>query len=276
MSSEVSAGVSPDLPKPDLPSNPLPLYHKVYLLLKQRLAAGGFPQDAPMPGENALAAEYGVSRLTIRRSLEALESEGLVRRRQGRGTFAAPAPPSAGHESDIDALMAHLADMGMQTQVRLVELQTEPAPPAVAQRLELEPGSPVHRSVRVRSHDGLPFSYLTTYVPDDIGCRIGRQDLASRPLLAIFRDLGVQVARAEQAISAVLAEPHPAGLLGVPVGSALLSLRRLVRDESGRPVEWLHALYRPDRYEYRMDMRAHETPGEPNWLPAGAGMSATT
>lgn len=256
-------------------ASPLPLYHKVYLLLKQRLAAGGFAADVPMPGENALAAEYGVSRLTIRRSLEALEAEGLVRRRQGRGTFAAPAPPAGGHESDIDALMEHLADMGMQTQVRLLDLQVEPAAPAVAQRLELPPGAPVHRSVRVRSHDGLAFSYLTTYVPDDIGRRIRRADLAARPLLGIFRDLGVRVAHAEQAISAMLAEPHEAAALGVPVGSALISLRRLVRDESGRPVEWLHALYRPDRYEYRMDMRAHETPGEPNWLPAGSAAGAS-
>ena len=151
-----------------------------------------------------------------------------------------------------------------------------PLSAAVALRLELEPGASVHRSVRVRSHEGLPFSHLTTYVPDDIGRRIRRVDLGSRPILGIFRDLGVQVAHAEQAISAALAEPQEAALLEVPVGSALLSLRRLVRDASGRPVELLHALYRPDRYEYRMDMRAHETPGEPNWLPAGAGMSATS
>ncbi|WP_291376049.1 GntR family transcriptional regulator, partial [Achromobacter sp. UBA5777] len=72
-----------------MPDSPLPLYHKVYLLLKQRLEAGGFATDRAMPGENALAAEYGVSRLTIRRSLDALAADGLIERRQGRGTFAA-------------------------------------------------------------------------------------------------------------------------------------------------------------------------------------------
>jgi len=258
-------------------ASPLPLYHQVYLLLKQRLAAGGFPDDAPMPGENALAAEYGVSRLTVRRSLDALESEGLVRRRRGRGTFAEPARPAAGgHASDIDALMVHLADMGMQTQVSLLALQVEPAAPDVARWLELAPGARVHRSVRVRSHQGLPFSYLTAYVPDDVGRRIRRADLAARPLLSIFRDLGVQVAHADQAISATLAEPQAAEPLQVPVGSALLALRRLVRDTDGRPVELLHALYRPDRYEYRMDMRAHDTLGEPNWLPVGTAMSTTS
>ncbi|WP_313067898.1 GntR family transcriptional regulator, partial [Achromobacter animicus] len=146
--------------------------------------------------------------------------------------------------------------------------------PPVAARLELPPGAPVQRAVRVRSHEGQPFSYLTTFVPDDIGQRIRRQDLDAKPLLAIFRDLGVRVARAEQSISAVLAEPGIAELLEVPVGSALLSLHRVVRDESGRPVEWLHARYRPDRYEYRMNMQAHDMPGQPTWLPAAVATRA--
>ncbi|MDQ8034065.1 MAG: GntR family transcriptional regulator [Bordetella sp.] len=256
--------------------NPLPLYHQVYLLLKQRLTAGGFPAQQPMPGENALAAEYGVSRLTIRRSLDALEGDGLIERRQGRGTFVvergwvdAPQPTS-----DIDALMQHLANMGMQTQARLLAFETLPATPAVAARMALAVGEPVQRALRVRSYEGVPFSYLETFVPGDIGARIRKADLGSRPLLAIFRELGVRVARAEQAISAVLADPQAAEALGVPVGSALLSLRRLVRDDSGRPVEALHALYRPDRYEYRMAMQAHETQGEPHWLPSGSDPDA--
>lgn len=247
--------------------NPLPLYHKVYLLIKQRLVAGKYAHDLPMPGENALAAEFGVSRLTIRRSLETLEAEGLIERRQGRGTFAAP-PADDGHAADIDTLMAHLDQMGMQTQVRLLDLQTVPAGAQAAEKLALAPGALIDRSIRVRSYGDLPFSYLTTHVPHEIGRHIPRELLASRPLLAIFRDLGIEVAHAEQAISATLAEPAAAEALDVPVGSALLNLHRLVRDATGRPVEWLHALYRPDRYEYRMHLQAHDTPGEPTWLPA--------
>src|SRR3546814_777954 len=150
----------------------------------------------------------------------------------------------------------------MKTQVGLVALDTATATPQAAARLELAPGTLVQRSVRVRSHQSLPFSYLTTFVPDDIGRRIRRKDLGSKPLLAIFRDLGVRVAGAEQSISAVLAEPGVAELLDVPVGAALLSLHRLVRDESGPPVEWMHAQYRPDRYENRMEWLEERRGGE--------------
>ncbi|AHV91166.1 GntR family transcriptional regulator [Bordetella holmesii] len=251
--------------------SPLPLYHKVYLLIRQRLLAGGFAPQTALPGENALAAEYGVSRLTIRRSLEALEADGLIERHQGRGTFAAlqSAASSTQHSSDMDSLMVHLARMGMQTQVTLLALDTIAASSLIAAHLEQAPGTAVQRAIRVRSHENQPFSYLTTYVPQTIGQAITHADLVSKPLLAIFRDLGIQVARAEQTISAVLAEPDAAAALNVPVGSALLSLQRRVRAADGQPVEWLHALYRPDRYKYRMDMQAHNMPGQPTWLPAG-------
>jgi GntR family transcriptional regulator len=252
-------------------NSPLPLYHKVYLLLRQRLLDGVYATEQALPGENALAQEYGVSRLTIRRALDTLAQDGLVSRRQGRGTFAqAPAQLSAPQQgTSVDALMAHLARMGMHTQVKLLELAVEPAPPGVAARLEIAPGTPVHRSVRVRSYKGEPFSYLQTYVPDGIGRRISKKALASKPLLQIFGDLGVRVSGAEQSMTAVLADPATADCLAVPVASALLNIRRLVRDASGQPVEYLDARYRPDRFEYRLDMTAHETPGAPMWLPAG-------
>jgi len=259
--------------------SPLPLYHKVYLLLKQRLEAEHYLTSASMPGENALAQEFGVSRLTIRRALDALQAEGLVERVQGRGTFATPRRTKAADQlsgSEIDTLMSHLADMGMHTKVRLVEVKIEKIYGVVAHRMNLAEGESVHRSLRIRSYDGLPFSYLTTYVPADIGQKITKRDLGSKPLLAIFKALGIQVSGAQQSISAVLADPQSAAALDVPIGSALLNIRRLVRDADGRPVEYLDALYRPDRYEHRSDMQAHDTPGSPTWLPTGRQQALTT
>lgn len=243
--------------------NPLPLYHKVYLLLRQRLESGQFDPHEPMPGEHALAEQYGVSRLTVRRSLEALANDGLVTRRQGSGTFpvasAALAQPQ--RSSDIDSLLAHLSSMGVQTDVNVLEFGYETATADIARRLDLEPDSRVQKAVRIRRHKGCPFSHLTTYIPEDIGLRFQGKDLSSQPLLEIFRRIGVEVGGADQAITAILADLHTAGPLEVPIGSPLLSLHRLVRDSSGRPVEYLIAAYRPDRYEYRTTTRADGSSG---------------
>jgi GntR family transcriptional regulator len=67
----------------------------------------------------------------------------------------------------------------------------------------------------------------------------------------LLEESGVKVGRAHQTISARLADNVLAQHLDVSVGSALLAVRRLIYDEDERPVQWLHGLYRPDRYDLR-------------------------
>lgn len=239
-------------------AEPLPLYHRVYLLLRQQIADGAWPTNAPMPGEHELAAAHGVSRITIRRALERLEAEGMVRRRRGAGTFTLP--PASGHQrADLRELIDDLIAMGSRTDVRLIDAAFVPAPSDVAAQMEVEPGSILHRSVRVRSAEGLPFSHLTAWVPEEIGRHFGPQDLAQRPLLALLAAAGAVPARAEQVISARLADSVVAPLLGVDAGSALLWVRRQVRDEAGRVIEWIDVLYRPELYDYQIEMVRHES-----------------
>ncbi|MBN8899033.1 MAG: UTRA domain-containing protein, partial [Rhodospirillales bacterium] len=112
----------------------------------------------------------------------------------------------------------------------------------------------VQRSVRIRSVKGTPFSHLTAWVPQEVGHSFRAQDLASRPLLHLLEEAGANPVRAEQVISARLADATVAPLLRVEVGSALLWVRRQVRDASGRVIEVIEALYRPDMYEYQIAM----------------------
>jgi GntR family transcriptional regulator len=112
----------------------------------------------------------------------------------------------------------------------------------------------VQKAVRVRSTKEGPLSHITTYVPGDIGRRFGRRELARKPILVLLEESGVKVGRAQQTLSAKLADLLVARHLDVAVGSALLAVRRLIYDEQERPIQWLHGLYRPDRYEYEMQL----------------------
>ena len=238
-----------------MPSDPLPLYHRVYLLLRQRITEGGFAADAPMPGEHELAAAHGVSRITVRRALERLEQEGLVIRRRGAGTFARMPTPAPQREN-LRGLIENLLAMGLRTQVTLVDFAYLPVPPEIAAALEIPPGTLAQKSVRLRAVPGsrLIFSHLTAWVPEEIGRRYGPRDLAARPLLHLLEAAGEPAARAEQVISARLADAQVAPLLGVEQGSALLWVRRQVRDKAGRVIEAIEALYRPELYEYTLGM----------------------
>jgi GntR family transcriptional regulator len=242
---------------------PLPKYHQIYLLLREQLAEGRFVDG--LPGEFALMEEFGVARVTVRRALEKMAAEGLISREPGRGTR--PIGPSAAvidqggpgvHEvqrAQLGGLLENLVStMGLRTSVKVIEVQTVAASAAAAAALQLKPGDAVQKAVRVRSTREGPLSHITTYVPAGIARCFGRRELARKPILVLLEEAGVQVGKAHQTISARLADAALARHLDVSVGSALLAVRRLVYDTDERPVQWLHGLYRPDRYTYEMQL----------------------
>lgn len=244
---------------------PLPLYHRVYVVLRQQLSEGRWEQDAAMPGEHELSQSFSVSRITIRRALDRLEKEKLIVRRRGSGTFARPDADIAPVRQEISGLLENLLVMGLKTSVRVLDFAYRPAPAEVAAALQIEPRSLAQKAVRVRSRNGEPFSYLTTWLPEEIGRRFKRTDMARRPLLGLLEDAGFAAARAEQVISARVADVHVAPELDMEVGAPLLYVRRTVWDAAGKPVEYIQALYRPDRYEYHMNMKRISRSGQSFW-----------
>ena len=235
------------------PASPLPLYHRVYLLLRQQILEGAWPGAEPMPGEHVLATRHAVSRITVRNALQRLAEEGLVCRRRGAGTFAQPQNAEP-RPDNLRGAMDGLRAMGKHTQARLLSFDYVGAPPDIARLLELPVAATVQKSVRVRASGGTPFSHLTAWVPQDIGECFTRRDLSRRPLLSLLDEAGFPPARAEQVISAKLADDQVAGLLAVAPGSALLWTRRRVWDPGGRLIEAIDALYRPDLYDYHVRM----------------------
>lgn len=240
-------------------SMPMTKYHQIYLLLREQLHEGKFAQG--LPGELALMKQFSVARVTVRRALEQLAAEGLISREPGRGTRAldvgtsgAPAYAEKGQRAHLTGLLENLVSMGLRTSVRVLEVETVTASANVAQALQLAVGDPVQKAVRVRSTKDGPLSHITTYVPGDIGRKFGRRELSRKPILVLLEESGVKVGRAQQTISAKLADVLVARHLEVAVGSALLAVRRLIYDEQDRPIQWLHGLYRPDRYEYEMQL----------------------
>ena len=94
----------------------------------------------------------------------------------------------------------------------------------------------------------------TTGTSGSFAVTFSKQELATRPLLELLERAGVKIGHARQRISAGLATPDVAKALDVRTGSPLIELVRVVSDRSGRAVEHLHALYRPDRYAFEMDL----------------------
>lgn len=238
----------------------IPLYHQLYVALRDGIVSGAYPSETALPSERALMATYKVSRMTVQRAISQLQSEGYISREHGRGSFVCPTLPTMPNNASMRALLANVAAIGSATEGKLLEIAELVPEPTVRNALQLPERTPVHRSVHLRIMDGEPLGVITTYVPREIGRFISPRDIETKPMLVLLEQRGSRPAWASQVIGAIEASPAVARQLGVPKGSPLVQLQRVVHDVKDKPIEYLDALYRADRYKHRTILR-----GDVSW-----------
>lgn len=243
--------------------------HRLYLLLKEQIVQGHWAAGERLPSEQQLAEQHSVSRVTVRRALDGLARDRIIRKTTGSGSFVTGAMAAPVVTGDLTDMLAHLTAMGRSSRVRLLSFAYVAAPPAVADALGLPAGAHVQLAQRVRLAGDTPFSYLTTYVPEPIGRRYSKRDLVSTPLLELLERSGIVASRAEQTVTASLAGPDAAAALDVELGAPLLSLVRIVFDDTGRGVEYLAALYRPDMHRITMSLTRTGRGANRSWMALG-------
>ncbi len=243
----------------------VPRYYQVYTVVQQRLREGEWSGQTPMPTEQEFAADFGVSRVTIRKALSMLEEQRLIERHQGRGTFALPVPRRQSR-ANFGGFLENVVDFELNTKVRVLYFGRVALSGEVAALLGCTPGASALKIVRVRSDAQSPFSHTTCYLPEPEADLVTEAGLGNRTVIAILGAAGVSTPTAEQRLSAMVAGIEIGKLLKVEVGAPLISMTRLVRNEDDRPVEYLEALYRPDRYEYRVNLSRDEAHAAPRWI----------
>ena len=129
----------------------------------------------------------------------------------------------------------------------------------MAEALECSEDDTCQFAIRRRLIENEPFSYLHTYIPDDIASSFSPEDLEKKPILQLLTEAGSPPHRARQIITAVEAEGEVAAALDLPAGAAVLRITRIIKTKDGRPIEYIIAYYRPDRYEYEMKLNKLKT-----------------
>ncbi len=242
-----------------------PLYHQMYLVLRQRIQGGEFDPAQPLPGEHHLAGQFGVSRVTVRRTLGQLEKDGLVTRRRGVGTFPVTQPAAMQDRYNVGGLINGAVAAGDGARITTLGIGMMTAPAHVA-ALFGSGAAPVLRIRRQRAIGrGEPFTLLTTWLPEIHAARLGAGQLRSAQTLVALEEAGVEIVRAEQSVTARVADEGSAQLLQVPVGSPLLAMTTYFLDRQDAPVALFEALFRPDLYEYRLTMLRRGSGRERRW-----------
>ncbi|MEK2473226.1 MULTISPECIES: GntR family transcriptional regulator [Streptomyces] len=235
----------------------LPLWYQVSQSLRASIL--GRSPEAPLrlPTEDALAAHYGVSVLTMRQALKELEEEGLISRHRRRGTFI---EPHARRGAPVRLLGSVDAIVAQQSGMRTVLL--EHGPVAVpAELAEYFPDlSEVAGFRRLRSDEATdePTNHARNYVRPDVAARIDLADLERWPMTKVLRDaVGIRIGRITDTVEARLADPETARLLHVPLLSPILHYTGITYDESGRVLDVALIHYRGDRFSFTVTLDAH-------------------
>lgn len=231
--------------------SPVPLYYQLYQLLLAQIEKGEWRAGAVIPTEKDLVEQYGLSRTTVRQALQQLVLDGCLSRHQGRGTFVTQPKVRHGPQRQF-GISGYLRAHGLQPGWRLLGMEHVEAPAKVAAALEVPAGSQVLRIRRLRLANEEPIGLHTIYVPLPLAQAIQPEYMvAGDSSLSYLEDsLGLTLSESHRVIEAVAARKEEARWLKLKLGAPLLLIRRTTIEAHGKPVEYLHSVYRGDRFEY--------------------------
>lgn len=201
-----------------------------------------------IPPERQLATEFGVSRMTLRHAIEDLVREGVLARRQGRGTFVAA--PKIAYPLTMTSFSEEMRRRGHVPTSRTVDMIITSAGPRVSRRLEISPAAEIIRACRLRLADGEPMAIERLHVPSELVPGLSPERLASGSFYDILeQDYGITVDHGMQTIEPTVTTEEEATLLKVPVHSPALLFGRTTRNAGDRVIEYVDSVYRGDRYK---------------------------
>lgn len=232
--------------------SPIPLYYQLKELLTGRITSDEWQPGDMLPTEEQLQEQYELSRTTVRQALKELEFEGKISRYRGRGTFVSK--PKISHSLDPHFnLTAYLTQQGMEPGWQVLSAGWVSATAEVADRLGVKAGSRVYQLQRLRMANDEPIGYHITHVIPALGEAIDENRLDQGGSLDYLHGPGqLEESYANRTIEAILASDETAKLLDIVKGSPILLIRRQVFNADGVPVEDMRAMYRGDRFQYRV------------------------
>ena len=236
---------------------PVPLWHQIAERLRSAIAAGEFNPGDTLPSESEINARFDVSRTTARTSLDRLKEDGLISRRSGKGSIVL-APCVIQPLNRLSSFSDDMRARGFTPSYATESIRRCPATLYSSNALRIEQGSICIRVKRCLLADGFPIGISDSWlIPDIIGEHEfpNRSALDNISLYGWLQDTcGIRIVSGNELIGATAANSAQAKTLDVVQGSPLLTAHRTCHAADGSPVEHATIHYRPDRYQFRVDL----------------------
>ena len=226
-----------------------PLYHQLMQRITADIERGTYPTGSRIPPEHELEQLYQVSRVTVRRALAELTAEGLLERKQGKGTFVSM-PKGSMQLKSLHSFHDSCRANNVTPSTDVIHVKETTADRDDAQELNLPDGSRVLEMLRVCKADGVPvvlernrFSMAYAWLQDQA---------LSGSLYTLLREYGVEPKLAVHDVTLRFASAEEARLLEIQVGTPLVCLHEVIYDQRGRPLHNSIQLIRGERFVFRI------------------------
>ncbi|WP_457646732.1 GntR family transcriptional regulator [Profundibacter sp.] len=236
-----------------------PRYLQLRRRLDQAIDSGLLQPETPLPSEREIAALTDLSRVTVRKAIQALADDGAVVQRHGSGSFVASRPPRV--EQSLSQLTSFTEDMsrrGMETKALWLERGLFLPSPEEVVALGLSAGDSVSRLARLRMANERPMAIERASLPVDV---LPNPTLVQESLYAALDASGHRPVRAIQKITAINLDDRDADLLDVEPHTAGLKIERTSYLPEGRVVEFTRSIYRSDAYDFVAELRLSNSKG---------------
>lgn len=229
---------------------PTPLYMQIADILRGRIFQHAYRPNEQMPSESELMSAFDVSRITVRQALGNLQSEGLIFRIHGKGTFVSR-PRAFQDLGSLQGFGTAMREKGYETHSKVLSVRTITPPKHVRERIESGPR--VTELRRLRFLNRAPISLDVSYLPSEIGLRVARADLANRDVFAVLEnDCQIALGHADLRMSSMLATDELREVLGLDEGAPILFIERVIHTRAGEPLEYEELYYRGDAFQFKV------------------------
>ncbi len=227
-------------------SSSTPLYRQLADIIRASIESGEFKRDSQIPTETVLSQQYEISRITVRKALEELTDEGLLVRKQGKGTFVY-ADKSIQANYPFMPFNEAVQQTGQRPSTKLISYSLEIPSHRIADYFGLSDGENVITLKRVRLTDDTPIIFETDYYLNSFDF------LASEPLTGsvseILRNHNILPIHGINSISVCYATVEEASFLKVEVDSPLLYVYSEIRDQNQRAIQVSKQIIRSEFYK---------------------------
>lgn len=223
------------------------IYQTIYQDLSDQIATGILAPDQKLASEADLAAQYGVSRMTVRQALDLLDADGAVVKRRGTGTFVSKRETTFRRLNRLGSFLEETGRPEADLTTRVLIQRVAPPPAHVIEKLALRPRQEAVHLVRLRILDGEPAAIQATWIPYGLAPQLVRLNLEHSSLYHELADrFGIRLRWAEQEITASAATDQQAEWLNIKPGTPLIATTRVAYQDSGPAAEFTNGWTRPE------------------------------